>query len=138
MHLSCPKEEDAGINKDQEDVGSRLRQKEIIPEPDPQEELKPATSGPLKPEDVSVQAHEEVQNNLNKLVWSVFDTSKSTIICLSSSKRYETGTSFRNEPMKHKKVVLKRDEKAPPKEQSLLKHLFGEDGNTTSSILIQE
>lgn len=68
MHLSCPKEEDAGINKDQEDVGSRLRQKEIIPEPDPQEELKPATSGPLKPEDVSVQAHEEVQNNLNKLV----------------------------------------------------------------------
>ncbi|KAF3494999.1 hypothetical protein DY000_02052928 [Brassica cretica] len=39
------------LSKDQEDVGSRLKQEEIIP--------KPATSNPLKLEDVSVQAHEE-------------------------------------------------------------------------------
>ena len=80
MHLSCPKADYAGLNKDQEDVGSRLKQEEIIPEPDPQEGLKPATSKSLKLVDVSVQAHEEVQNNINKLVCSVYDSSKATMI----------------------------------------------------------
>ncbi|XP_033148071.1 uncharacterized protein LOC117134197 [Brassica rapa] len=58
--------------------------------------------------------------------------------CLSSPKRCDTGTSFRKGPMKQKKVILKRDDKAPPKEPSLLKHLSGKDGTTTSSILLQE
>ena len=39
--------------------------------------------------------------------------------------------------MKQKKVVLNRDDKAPPKEPSLLKPLSREDGTTTSSILLQ-
>ncbi|KAG2270333.1 hypothetical protein Bca52824_064888 [Brassica carinata] len=115
----------------------KLKQEEIIPEPDPQG-LKPATRNPLKLVDVSVQAHEEVQNNLNKLVCSVYDSSKATMICLSSPKRCDTGTSFSKGPMKQKKVILKRDDKAPPKEPSLLKHLSGKDGTTTSSILLQE
>ncbi|WZY99073.1 hypothetical protein YC2023_071402 [Brassica napus] len=109
------------LNKDQEDVVSRLKQEEIIPEPDAQEGLKPATRNPLKLVDVSVQAHEEA-----------------TMICLSSPKRCDTGISFSKGPMKQKKVILKRDDKAPPKEPSLLKHLSGKDGTTTSSILLQE
>ncbi|KAL0731729.1 hypothetical protein Bca4012_027823 [Brassica carinata] len=63
MHLSWSSDVDTdvdtGINMGQEDVGSRLTQEGIIPEPDPQEELGPATSDPLKLEDVSDQAHEE-------------------------------------------------------------------------------
>ncbi|KAH0844283.1 hypothetical protein HID58_091962 [Brassica napus] len=53
-------------------------------------------------------------------------------------RRCDTGTSFSKGPMKQKKVILKRDDKAPPKEPSLLKHLSGKDGTTTSSILLQE
>ncbi|WZZ39406.1 hypothetical protein YC2023_035665 [Brassica napus] len=135
MHLSCPKADYAGLNKDQEDVVSRLKQEEIIPEPDPQEGLKPATRNPLKLVDFSVQAHEEVQNNLNKLVCSVYNYSNANMICLSSPKRCDTVTSFSKGPMKQKKVILKRDDKAPPKEPSLLKHFSGKDGTTTSSIL---
>ncbi|KAF3594299.1 hypothetical protein DY000_02023817 [Brassica cretica] len=59
MHLSCPTEDYVGLNKDKEDVGSRLKQEGIIPEPDPQKELKPTTNDTLKLEDVLVQAHEE-------------------------------------------------------------------------------
>lgn len=73
-----------------------------------------------------MQTHEDVQNNINKIVCSVFDTSKATMICLSRPKRYETSTSFSKEPMKKKKVVLQRNEKAPPKEQYFLKHLSEE------------
>ncbi|KAF2612572.1 hypothetical protein F2Q70_00011658 [Brassica cretica] len=80
------------------------------------------------------KAHDLESNPESKLIIK----GKTELTSPESPKRYDTFKSFSKEPMKQKKVVLKKDVKAPPKEPSLLEHLSGEDGPTTSSILLQE
>ncbi|KAF8092992.1 hypothetical protein N665_0394s0001 [Sinapis alba] len=116
-----PKSNKEGKPRGQENEAAKITQEETIKEPEPQAEHKPATNVQLEQEAVPVQPVEMVQNNF---VCSVFDTSKATMICLSSDKGDETGTEFSKGSSAQKKMVLKRDERIPPKEHSLFEHLL--------------
>ncbi|KAL0899836.1 hypothetical protein Bca101_083797 [Brassica carinata] len=104
-HDPKPNQESKLFNKGKTELTSPERFNGVQVDPTPQAKTQElTTSDPLKLEDVSDQAHEE---------------------------RYETGAPFSKEPMKPKKVVLKRDDKAPPKEPSL----FSEKNSITTNLI---